>query len=182
MRIYTRTGDKGKSSLFDGDRVPKYDLRLMAYGELDHLNVLIGACRALNEVDEVDEVLKEVQIDIMALSSILATKDLNKLPEPIKDFDFEKINLLEEKIDHFWSELPKLTSFILPSGCEAALKVHEARVICRSAERLIVELAESEEVPEGVLAYVNRLSDVFFALARYMNKVAGEEEEKWKMA
>lgn len=150
-------------------------MRLKAYGELDFLNVLVGEARNLVEC-EIDEILKKVQTDLMALSSILATRDQSSLFPNIAEYEFG-VEVLEGNIDKWWSEMPELRNFILPAGSDGALKLHQARAVCRSAERLVVELASEEDVPEIVLKYLNRLSDFFFAGARYVNFLEGIDDE-----
>lgn len=180
MKIYTRTGDEGMSSLFDGGRVKKYDLRLKTYGELDHLNVILGWCRLKNTDERVAELLVKITNDIFVISSILATKDLSKLPESLKKIDFAVVEDFEKLMDELTSEMPELKNFILPGGSELSLLFHEARVITRTAERYIVELADNDDIDLALVKYVNRLSDLFFTLARFANFSVGKEEEVWK--
>jgi cob(I)alamin adenosyltransferase len=180
MKIYTKTGDTGMSSLFDGGRVKKYDLRLKTYGELDHLNVIIGWCRLKNSDKKIAEILLGITNDIFVISSILATKDLDKLPEKFKNQDFKAIYDFESLMDELTAEMPELTNFIFPGGSELSLLFHEARVITRAAERYIVELADTEFVQPALISYINRLSDLFFTLARYSNFIEKIEEEIWK--
>lgn len=180
MKIYTRTGDEGMSSLFDGGRVKKYDLRLKTYGELDHLNVILGGCRLKNTDERVADILVKITNDIFVISSILATKDLSKLPESLKKIDFAVVEDFEKLMDELTSEMPELKNFILPGGSELSLLFHEARVITRTAERYIVELADNDDIDLALVKYVNRLSDLFFTLARFANFRVGIEEEVWK--
>jgi cob(I)alamin adenosyltransferase len=179
MKIYTKTGDTGMSSLFDGGRVKKYNLRLKTYGELDHLNVVLGWCRLKNDNSEINELLLKITNDVFVISSILATQDLSKLPEKFKSVNFEVISEFETMMDKFTAEMPDLKNFIFPGGSELSLYFHEARVIARSAERYIVELADNEDIDESLIKYINRLSDLFFTLARYANFAAGVKEEVW---
>lgn len=179
MKIYTKTGDDGTTSLFDGKRVKKYDLRLKTYGELDSLNVILGWCRLKNNNIEIAEILLKITNDIFVISSILATKDLTKLPEKLKNVDFELIKQFELLMDKLTNEMPKLTNFILPGGSELSLHYHEARVTTRNAERYIVELADCEKIDLDLVKYLNRLSDLFFTLSRYANFEAGVAEEIW---
>lgn len=189
MRIYTKTGDEGMSSLFDGKRVKKYDLRLQTYGEFDYLNVVVGRVREkincndnnnFKGADEIVEYLVSLQKDIFAICSILATEDLSKLPEKVSSVDWaERVSEMEGWIDKMTDELPVLKSFILPGGKCAGLWSHDARVVCRKCERYLVELMESVMVDEGILKYVNRMSDFFFTLSRYANFYEGVEELEW---
>jgi cob(I)alamin adenosyltransferase len=180
MRIYTRTGDEGTSSLFDGGRVKKYDLRLQTYGELDSLNVIIGWCRLKNNNPELAAMLLKITNDIFVISSILATKDLSKLPEKLKTIDENSTKSFEDLMDKLTAEMPPLTNFILPGRSELSLLYHEARVVTRKAERLIVELADQEQIDSSLIKYINRLSDLFFTLARYANFTQNIEEEIWE--
>jgi cob(I)alamin adenosyltransferase len=179
MRIYTRTGDQGLSSLFDGERVKKYHLRLKTYGELDYLNVIIGWSRLKNTIPKIDSVLLKITNDIFIISSILATKDLSKLPENLKTIDENSTLDFEVLIDELTSEMPALTNFILPGGSELSLYFHEARVIARTAERYVVELADEEDIDKNLIIYINRLSDLFFTLARYANFALKVDEDVW---
>jgi cob(I)alamin adenosyltransferase len=180
MRIYTRTGDEGMSSLFDGQRVKKYNLRLKTYGELDSLNVTLGWCRLRNSDTKIAEMLLKITNDIFVISSILATKDLTKLPDNLKHIDESSTKEFEDLMDELTTQMPDLTNFILPGGSELSLYYHEARVITRTAERYIVELSDEEDIDQNLVKYINRLSDLFFTLARYANFVDGVKEEVWK--
>jgi len=167
MAIYTRTGDMGESSLFDGTRVKKYDARLMAYGELDHLNVILGKVKFLVTDSKISGLIKGIQDDILVLSAFLATRDGIKLPEQVRGFDFEaKIRSFEDIIDDITASLPELHSFVLPGKSELELACHESRVLCRKCERLVVELMDMEDGELRIISYLNRLSDLLFTLAR----------------
>jgi cob(I)alamin adenosyltransferase len=179
MRIYTRTGDEGTSSLFDGKRVKKYDLRLKTYGELDALNVILGWCRLENDNEKIGEMLSKITNDIFVISSILATEDLTKLPKNLKTIDENSTTEFEILMDELSAEMPELTNFILPGGSSKSLRYHEARVITRKVERFMVELTEQEDIDLSLVKYVNRLSDLFFVLARYANYSLKIEEQIW---
>lgn len=180
MRIYTRTGDEGTSSLFDGKRVKKYHLRLKTYGELDALNVVLGWCRLENKNPIIANMLLKITNDIFVISSILATEDLTKLPDNLKTIDENSTLDFEQLMDKLTDEMPKLTNFILPGGSAESLRYHDARVITRKVERFMVELAENEVIDSSLIKYVNRLSDLFFVLARYANFKLGIEDEIWR--
>lgn len=181
MRIYTRTGDEGNSSLFDGKRVKKYHLRLKTYGELDALNVVLGWCRLENKNPRIEKVLLKITNDIFVISSILATENLNKLPENLKKIDENSTVEFEQLMDELSDEMPELSNFILPGGSVESLRFHEARVITRKVERFMVELAENEIINVSLIKYVNRLSDLFFVLARYANFELGIGENVWSI-
>jgi cob(I)alamin adenosyltransferase len=173
-KIYTRTGDDGTTALGDGTRLPKYDLRVAAYGTVDETNAAIGMARhALGpEQTEIDAMLGRIQNDLFDLGADLTIPDRGlKLPyEPLRVTDAQ-VTWLEAEIDRMNAELKPLASFILPGGNGAAAALHLARTICRRAERHIVELAmrEGEPVSNSVVKYVNRLSDLLFVASRFVN-------------
>ena len=180
MKIYTRKGDGGEASLFGGDRVAKDSLRLEAYGTVDELNSFLGLARSLQDSigQEIDNMLDEIQSDLLVLGADLAapsSKEKSRTPR-IESKDVER---LERWIDKYEEELTPLKNFILPGGSQAASALHLARTVCRRAERRVVTLSHSEEVGESALAYINRLSDLLFVLARLANGRAGVEEVKW---
>ena len=180
MKIYTKTGDQGETSLFGGGRVPKTHARIEACGVVDELNSLLGLARALRPSHRGDAWLAEVQNQLFHLGADLAT------PLPIKADWITRItasdsNWLETSIDEMTAELAPLKNFILPGGTAAAAALQAARAVGRRAERRIVALAETEDIGECVLPYVNRLSDWLFTLARYENLQAGETESKWTL-
>lgn len=177
--IYTKTGDKGKTSLIGGTRVEKYNIRLEAYGTIDELNSHVGLLWVYTPSDRDKAFLLKMQNKLFDVGSHLAT-DLSKvelhktsiiLPEEIKE--------VELYIDEMDNQLPALKSFILPGGSIASSQAHICRTICRRAERRILELSESTPISPEVLAYVNRLSDFFFVLSRKLNKDEGKEEILW---
>jgi cob(I)alamin adenosyltransferase len=173
-KIYTRTGDDGTTALGDGVRLPKYDLRIAAYGTVDETNASIGVARHTLGPDDqaLDAVLKRIQNDLFDLGADLCVPDRGApLPyEPLR-VTVQQVAWLETEIDRMNAELKPLTSFVLPGGSAAAASLHMARTICRRAERHIVELAmrESEPVGAPVLKYINRLSDLLFVASRYVN-------------
>lgn len=167
MRLYTKTGDKGQTSVIGG-RVNKDDVRVEAYGTIDEANSFVG--KAISELDkkkfeDILEDLEKVQHELFDCGSDLANitkKDTCKITE-------EAVTYLEEKMDELIDEAPELERFILPGGSAASASIHIARTVTRRAERLIVSLMRGEEIPEVILKYVNRLSDYFFAVARVIN-------------
>jgi len=179
MKIYTRKGDRGETSLFGGTRVTKDSLRIEAYGSVDELNSVLGVVRSLNPPDEIDRILQSVQDDLFVLGADLATPRRKKRNDIVR-VQPSNIDRLEKAIDHLETSLQPLTSFILPGGSQAAAQLHVARTVCRRAERLVVRLSKKEKIGEMPVMYLNRLSDLLFVLARYANKAAGVEEKKWK--
>ncbi len=181
MPIYTKTGDKGKTSLFSGKRVWKDDVRIEAYGALDELNSVIGIILSLQtkktkESKYITQILLDVQTTIFPICSYLAD-----LPDILDDIDFEqKLKAHESQIDHMTSLMPQLTSFILPGGGVIGAHFHVARTTSRRAERLIIKLHKKEQVDLRVIQYINRLSDLFFTLARYANHIDKKKETTWE--
>jgi cob(I)alamin adenosyltransferase len=171
-RIYTRTGDQGMTGLASGERRPKYDLRIDAYGTVDETNACVGLARLHTGGHEVDDMLGRIQNDLFDLGADLATPDNGEpLPyEPIRITDGQ-VERLEREIDHLNEHLASLRSFVLPGGAPAAAALHLARTVCRRAERLTVELAAqpSERVSAASVKYLNRLSDFFFVASRFVN-------------
>ena len=180
MKIYTRTGDTGETALFAGGRVPKHHLRVEAYGTIDEVNSLLGAARAAAPCEQADEWLESAQNQLFHLGSDLATP-LDAKTEWITRIADADVAWLELTIDQMSQELAPLRHFILPGGAPAAAQLQVARAVCRRAERVIVALRENEAISEHALAYVNRLSDWLFVLARYENMKAGEKERKWRL-
>lgn len=186
VKIYTKTGDKGQTSLFTGHRVPKNSHYIAALGSVDECNSSIGASMAFlpkePEFQEVWKQLEFVQHALFDIGAALATPrslaPSNKVSKT--HFDADEISLLEKWIDKMETSLPKLTYFILPGGHPAAAMLHIARSICRKAEREVVPLSEKADVSENVLIYLNRLSDYLFVLARYVNSLAHQEETRWE--
>lgn len=190
MKIYTRSGDEGKTSLFAGGRVSKSHLRVEAYGTVDELNSFIGLVRASLENDEenddeavtqkLDDWLRAIQSDLFVIGADLATP-MDSNPEWLQRLAVESINTLEERIDTLDADLEPLKNFILPGGTLAAAQAHVARTVCRRTERLCVALAKSEEVNAHIVKYLNRLSDFLFTLARWLNADADEPEVRWSV-
>lgn len=179
MKIYTKTGDKGQTSLLGGSRVPKHHLRIESYGTIDELNSYIGLLRDQVIDKKHVNVLLEVQDRLFTIGSYLASepeKSKVKIPE-LKD---EDILFLEKQIDELNDALPPMRSFVLPGGHTIVSYCHIARCVCRRAERLVVHLAETEQVSELVLRYLNRLSDYLFILARKLSVELNAVEITWK--
>lgn len=179
MKIYTKTGDQGITSLLGGVRVPKSDLRIDAYGTLDELNSYVGLLRDQEVNKKRSELLKSIQDRLFTIGADLATvpgKDKVKKP----DLHPEDVEVLEKEMDAMDAELPMLTSFILPGGHTAVSFCHLARTVCRRSERIVVELASEEPVAELIIQYLNRLSDFLFVLGRKMAQELEVEEATWK--
>jgi cob(I)alamin adenosyltransferase len=178
VKLYTRTGDAGETSLFDGTRVRKDDARVEAYGDVDELNAWIGLARAADPQGSLDAVLVQIQRDIFALGAQLADpadRIASRLTRAsLSDAD---VGRLEQLIDELEAELPPLRRFILAGGTTAAAAIHVARTVCRRAERRMVALEPGVE--PVLLRYVNRLSDLLFVLARSLNHRAGVPETEW---
>ena len=179
MKIYTKTGDKGTTSLIGGKRVPKYNLRIEAYGTVDELISYIGLIRDQEIDPKIKTSLLEIQDKLMVVASILATdcEDCElKLPE-LKEKD---IAFLEQEIDAMESELQPLRSFIYTGGHTTVSFCHVARTVCRRAERVTLQLSEKFLVPDDVLKYINRLSDYLFVLSRKLGKDLNINEIPWQ--
>ncbi|MEM7163304.1 MAG: cob(I)yrinic acid a,c-diamide adenosyltransferase [Bacteroidota bacterium] len=177
MKVYTKTGDKGDTSLFGGTRVPKDHLRIEAYGTVDELNAHLGALRTFMEKDDL-LLMSAIQNNLFSIGSILATeKEVNF---EIPSVELEDIASLEKWMDACSSELPVLRTFILPGGHPSNAQAHIARTVCRRAERRIIALSAEVEIPKNVLTYVNRLSDFLFVLARKLTFFHQAEEISWE--
>ena len=181
MKIYTKTGDAGETGLFGGGRVGKDHPRVEAYGDVDELNAVIGVARSAEPMPRIDEVLVPIQRDLFSIGAILATPKLEKMREQLEKarVDDSRINELEGAIDACERELEPLRSFIVPGGSQKAAALHVARTVCRRAERRVVHLRHDVEIPEIVVIYLNRLSDLLFMLARVANKQSGRGEVTW---
>ncbi len=171
MKIYTRTGDHGETSLFGGKRVAKNDPRIEAYGTVDELNSLLGLTRTVPLPADVDAQLAGIQSDLFDIGAHLASPGTGRFG----DVDERRITILENAIDTMESELPPLTTFILPGGTPGAAHLHVARTVCRRAERCVVAL----ENEEATVRYLNRLSDYLFVAARFTNLRQGGADVPW---
>ena len=185
MKIYTKTGDKGQTSLFGGTRVPKYNIRIEAYGTTDELNAYIGLLRDQDINNHIKEILLKIQHDLFTLGAMLATPPEKELLKSGKErLKIEKINdakiqLLENEIDAMNEVLPPMTHFILPGGNPIVSYCHIARCICRRAERITTQLSDESTVNPQILMYLNRLSDYLFVLARKLTYDTKSLEIKW---
>jgi len=181
-KIYTKTGDDGKTGLFGGGRVRKDDSRVAAYGDVDELNAFIGQARSVDMMPRIDEVLAPVQRDLFSIGALLATPHPEKHKEQLEKARLtdKRIAQLEQAIDDCEEELAPLKAFIMPGGTAKASALHVARTICRRAERAVISLQQSgADVPQIIIVYLNRLSDLLFVLARVANKRAGAGEVTW---
>lgn len=179
MKIYTKTGDSGTTGLFGGQRVSKTHPRIEAYGTVDELNSALGVVRAESLPSNVTELLKRIQHELFEMGAQLATPpDAKQTGCAIGETAIERV---EQAIDEFDADLSRLRQFILPAGDRGAALLHLARTICRRAERRVVMLAETpgERTPESIIVYLNRLSDLLFVLARYVNQSHQAEDEPW---
>ncbi|MDH5414512.1 MAG: cob(I)yrinic acid a,c-diamide adenosyltransferase [Flavobacteriaceae bacterium] len=185
MKIYTKTGDKGKTSLFGGTRVPKYELRIEAYGTVDELNSYIGLLRDQKIDKHTSNSLLKIQHELFTMGSMLATPTEKETLKSGKErlsipkISLEQILYLEQEIDRMEKELTPMTHFILPGGHQTVSFCHIARCVCRRAERLVVQLHEKEPINENILSYLNRLSDYLFVLARKLSIDNKAKEIPW---
>ena len=175
MNIYTKTGDKGSTSLFDSVRVSKDDLRVESYGTIDELNSSLGLAKNFVEDDDIYNLIRGVQRKLFDVGAELATKDKSKRPVSIIE---EDIKFLEENIDKYMEKIKKPDHFIIPGSSKAAGFLHVSRTVCRRAERRIISLSKSDNVSELLIKYVNRLSDFIYTLARYSESKLDEVEFK----
>ena len=184
MKIYTKTGDKGETSLYGGTRVSKASSRVESYGNIDELNSFIGVAKSLIESEDVLAQLKKIQFDLFTLGSESATpadklmlaNGKSRLPLLITETEIEELELWMDAMEE---QLEPLQYFILPGGGKAATSLHVARTVCRRAERGLILLQEQEEVRQEMIKYLNRLSDYLFVLARFVSKLQDEPEEYW---
>ena len=188
-RVYTRTGDKGETALVGGKRVPKDSPRIEAYGTIDELNSIVGLARVFNEERlrkgeghrRLDEVLRRIQNELFDLGSELATPE-GAVYEGMFRFTEREVKELERLIDECQKDLEPLKSFVLPGGGRVGGFLHQCRTVCRRAERRILALSRVELVNPCSIKYVNRLSDLFFVLSRWVGKRLGEKEYLWERA
>ncbi len=179
MNIYTKTGDTGETSLFGGQRVPKTNTRIDAYGTIDELNSHLGLALSHGLHDEVEKCVKTLQDELFVLGADLATPPTKKTK--IERISSTHISNIEKRIDEFDQQLPPLQFFIHPGGTAGAATLHVSRTVCRRAERSCITCKFHESLNSEVIIYLNRLSDLLFVLARFENKKAGIEESKWKV-
>ncbi|MCB0530592.1 MAG: cob(I)yrinic acid a,c-diamide adenosyltransferase [Lewinellaceae bacterium] len=176
--IYTKSGDAGETALFGGKRVPKSHLRVDAYGTVDELNSFIGLLHDSLEQESIRQLLGQVQHRLFSIGAYLAS-DPNTNPVNA-DLESQDLKILEDSMDMMDSQLPELKNFILPGGYPTVSLCHVCRTVCRRAERLIVALHQETPVDAVILQFMNRLSDYFFMLARYLGKEAGAAEIIWE--
>jgi cob(I)alamin adenosyltransferase len=179
MKIYTKTGDLGETSLLGGARVPKDHLRVAAYGDVDETNAALGAVRGL-ALPPLETLLLAIQKDLFAIGAQLADPTHKVASKRAKAaVTAAHVRRLERAIDVREVKLPPLRSFVLPGGAPAAAFLHQARTVCRRAERSVVTLAREADVDPRIIVYLNRLSDLLFVLARFENHRAGIAEDRW---
>ena len=181
MKIYTRTGDRGETSLFGAGRVSKDDPRVAAYGDVDELNSVLGLVRVTPPNDFFDPLLQAIQRDLFSIGGQLASPDPAAVAKALvkANLSAERVSEFERVIDESETELPPLRAFVLPAGSAKAATLHLARTVCRRAERSVVQLGRTSEVPELFIIYLNRLSDLLFTLARLANHRAGISDVTW---
>lgn len=179
MKVYTKTGDKGETSLFGGSRVSKGHLRIHAYGTVDELNSYMGLLRDLTDCESREKEIERIQDRLFTLGALLATEKesaIKRLPK----LQASDITFLESTIDGMEVDLEPIKTFVLPGGHPTVSHCHIARCVCRRAERLCVELSENVAVSEIIIKYLNRLSDYLFVLSRYQTKLHGVKELPWQ--
>lgn len=180
-RIYTRTGDNGTTGIFGGERVEKDDIRIEANGTIDELNTVIGIVRSLlPEQDEWHGWLYEIQMELMACMSHVATPSARRIENP-NTLRTDLTGILEKRMDAMNAAMEDNGYFILPGGTQVSAQLHHARVIARRAERRLCTLHRQDPVPQSLLEFINRLSDLFFVMARYEMYRQHWTEEKWKV-
>jgi len=176
-KIYTKTGDDGTTGLFGGARLPKDHIRIEAYGTVDELNSVIGWLMSTFKDQETDQLLQTIQSRLFTVGSNLASQPGKDMITP--DLLEDDVHLIEAAIDKMQDTLPPLKHFIMPGGSPSVSAAHLARTVCRRAERRCVTLGQTSEVDPIIILYLNRLSDFFFVLARWLGAKEGVEEIKW---
>ena len=189
-RVYTRGGDKGETSLVGGQRIAKDSVRIESFGTIDELNSVVGLTRTANRTApaisagdrvRIERILERIQHELFHLGSDLATLPADRHPkQPV--IERRHVQLLEKTIDALNTGLPELNSFVLPGGGEVSASLHQARTVCRRAERIMTTLARDEVIGAQCLVYLNRLSDLFFVLSRFASRAYGEAETLWDPA
>ena len=184
-KVYTKTGDKGKTYLVGGIKVSKSHPRVCAYGEIDELNVIVGGCidaikelKNIEKVNKLNRILKTIQNELFNVGNMLATPEEFNL-KTMPQISIENIRKLEHEIDFYNKELDVLKSFVLPGGSQSNIWLHLARTVSRKCERQVVELASDEIINEIIIKYLNRLSDFFFVLSRWVNNELNQNESIW---
>ena len=178
MKIYTKTGDDGNTGLQGNFRISKSHPRIVGYGTVDEVNAALGMVLA-NPLDEdIAEILTDIQNELFLVGTDLSNPNLNDVKNRVT---LDMIEMLEQHIDKFESELPTLTNFILPGGDIAAAQLHYVRTVARRAETHVVQLSEKDEINSNCIKYLNRLSDLFFVIARLINKRKGKTDTIWEI-
>lgn len=180
LKIYTKTGDEGETGLFGGQRIGKDSLRIEAYGTIDELNSIVGVAICEAKHSDVKILLTQIQNYLFQIGSDLASPNLEAENKFIVRLKAEIIIELENQIDKFEEQLPPLKNFILPGGSKSAALIHQARTVCRRAERRIVALKTQEKINENIIIFLNRLSDLLFVLSRIENKEANIPDTPWQ--
>jgi cob(I)alamin adenosyltransferase len=181
FKIYTKTGDKGGTSLIGGVRVPKSHIRIESYGTVDELNSYIGMVNDMCQSRQITDWLREIQDRLFTVGSVLATNPDKEVKMKLPDLHDADVAWLESKIDEMNEVLPEMRSFILPGGNLASSACHVARCICRRAERICVAMQEQQEhIPALIIQYLNRLSDFLFVLCRYISHLNNAQEIPWR--
>ena len=178
MKIYTRKGDSGQTSLIDGDMVNKHNLSVDAYGTIDELNSFLGLLKDYIKDDKIKDILNNIQIKLFSIGSILASGKNQNISEKVK-IEKKDVKYIELEIDRLNKDLPELKNFVIPGGHKTSSYSHVCRSICRRAERKISELNNKSSVDSNILAYVNRLSDFFFVLSRVLKYSDNVSESQW---
>ena len=180
-RVYTRKGDTGDTYLIGGHKVSKDSLRVSAFGEIDELNANLGNCIFLMDESVFKNIKSElltIQHELFNLGNMIAVNSENFL-EGMPKIDSKSIDCLEDKIEVYNKNLPTLNSFVLPGGSELSIKFHIVRTICRRCERLVVKLSKTDDLDPIIIAYLNRLSDLFFVMSRWCNFIVEKKEITW---
>lgn len=178
-RVYTRTGDDGTTALGTGQRVPKTDPRIEAYGTVDELNAHLGTVLAAGPVASLVEPLRRIQNELLHVGADLCIPPADAARHPGPRIEPRHVQALEVLLDELGGSLPPLENFILPGGTPPAAALHVARTVCRRAERVVAALAARQPIGEQIVPYLNRLSDLLFVMARYQNKLAGVADPLW---
>lgn len=179
-KVYTKTGDEGKTSLVGGIRISKADVRLEAYGTVDELNSHIGLLDAYVSDETIKNVLTRIQSDLFIVGTHLATEQSKTPLYPSAILPAEEIGYIEKEIDKILAELPEQLGFVLPGGRISASQAHVCRTVSRRAERCVIRLSQESEVGKEILQFLNRLSDYFFVLAKKLNNIEGKSEKTWQ--
>ena len=181
FKIYTKTGDKGSTSLIGGVRVPKSHIRIEAYGTVDELNSYLGMVNDMAVDEKLGGWIREIQDRLFTVGSVLATTPDKEVKMKLPDVHEEDVTWLEQRIDEMNESLPEMRSFIIPGGNLASSTCHVARCVCRRAERICVGMMEHQQpIPDLIVRYLNRLSDFLFVLARYIAHINGAQDLPWR--